>query len=95
MALHFTSAYHQNTIYVVNTTQSLISHPPSPFQVRIQHNANRAESWLYLDNVTALDHGEYTLEGMTRNGERKDSVSCYIKVKSECLFDMRWLHRLG
>lgn len=95
LTFHFPSSSEYCSIYVVTGTQSLTPHPRFPFQVRIEHYASKAESWLYLDNVTAFDHGEYALEGMTSNGERKDSVRCYIKVKSECLFDMRWLDVLG
>ncbi|KAK3877300.1 hypothetical protein Pcinc_017977 [Petrolisthes cinctipes] len=52
-------------------------------RVRTEHKANIAESWLYIDNVTALDHGKYVLEGTTSNGKQKDSVTCYIKVMSK------------
>ncbi|KAK3890334.1 hypothetical protein Pcinc_005714 [Petrolisthes cinctipes] len=52
-------------------------------RVRTEHKASIAESWLYIDNVTALDHGKYVLEGTTSNGKQKDSVTCYIKVMSK------------
>ncbi|KAK4301334.1 hypothetical protein Pmani_026519 [Petrolisthes manimaculis] len=52
-------------------------------RVRTEHKASIAESWLYIDNVTAFDHGKYVLEGTTSNGKQKDSVTCYIKVRSK------------